>query len=85
MADSLSSCCRAPVSVYQGTEGTGSFECTACKKPCDAVPPHLDLNCVQPMLQLSYQQARLLVKGVTLSEAELLTLLAARHRVTVTL
>lgn len=34
--DLSSSCCGAPVDAYTGGEGTQSWYCTRCGKPCDA-------------------------------------------------
>lgn len=34
----LSSCCKAGLFVTYGQEGTNSYRCRGCEKPCDAVP-----------------------------------------------
>jgi len=36
MKTPLSNCCKKPVFLYSGDEGTNHYECTGCKKDCDA-------------------------------------------------
>lgn len=34
-----SNCCSAPMTPVQADEGTGYYECSECKKPCDPAKP----------------------------------------------